>query len=132
MKQPSPQSQQQVAAQRDLKKFVEDFHKAAKKKDRATLESMVTDDYTFVSPFGVVLDKAQMIDDLVSGRVDISDYSRNDHRLSVHGDTAVVTGVVDINVNVKGRDHSGQYSDTATYVKGKYGWQLSASQMTKR
>jgi ketosteroid isomerase-like protein len=128
----SSKTTSKATEQKALRKFLDEFHLAAKQQDRATLEKMVTSDYTFVSPFGQVLDKAQMIDDLVSGRVTISDYGRNDQRLSFHGDTAIVTGLVEINARVQGRDVSGKYSDTATYLKGKDGsWQLAASQMTK-
>ena len=122
-------------AEKELKKFKDDFEKATKKRDRASLESMVHDDFTLVDPDGKIISKQQLIDDIVDPKSTFQDsFNRKEHQTSFHadGDAARETADVTITGNLKGKKVTGQYVNSATYVKGPSGWQMAGNTLTRK
>jgi ketosteroid isomerase-like protein len=115
-------------------------------KDRATLESMFADEYTFVDPFGVVGNKQSTIENIMSGKIRREGFGKagfetTESKLQVYGNTAVSTGTFSMQGSVsvryvdsgavRRRDISGVYHTTHTYIYRDGRWQLASSHMTK-
>lgn len=122
--------------EQELKKFKQDFEKAARKKDRAALEKMIHNDFTLVTPEGHIVDKKELIADITDPSSDfMNSFLRAEHRTVFHvnGDTARETADVKIKGHLaKKRDISGDYVNTATYVHGTTGWQMAGNSLTKK
>ena len=78
--------------EQELTKLEQDRAQANVKGDTAFLDQNTADDYTFVSPRGVLRTKAQMLADFKSGEIKFDGYDLDDLQARVYGDTAVVTG----------------------------------------
>jgi len=125
----------QSNADQELKRFKQEFEKASKKKDRTALESMIHDEFTLVDPSGNIVDKQQLIDGIVDPKSTFADsFSRKEHKTTIlaDGSTARETADVSFNGKLKGKDISGQYINSATYVKGSSGWQLAGNTLMKK
>jgi ketosteroid isomerase-like protein len=123
-------------AEQELKQFKHDFEQAARKKDRAALERMLHDDFTLVDPQGNVVNKISLIDTIVGPDTDImNSFLRQEHKtiFSINGDTARETADVQLKGKLHKRgDVSGDYVNSATYVKGPSGWQFVGNSLHKK
>jgi ketosteroid isomerase-like protein len=116
--------------EQELMQFFSNFQQAAQNKDRAALGLLIHDDYILVGPTGDMVDKQNMLDDILSGRINWNDFARSDHRIRFHGDMAAWTSHFMIKGKREGQEISGQYRDTNTFVKQGTIWQLIASHIT--
>ncbi len=95
------------------------------------LQMIEADEFTFTSPEGTILTKAQDLQTITSGDLVYDKLYLDDVNVRLFGDTGVVTG----RANVKGRyktfDISGAYRYTVTFVRLQGRWQAVASQMTR-
>src|SRR6266851_6957511 len=100
-----------------IKKMETDRAAAVVKGDVAKLAMETSDDYTLINMNGHVSDKSQMIDGFKSGQNKLTTDDVSDMKVRVYGDTAVVTGKVDVKGMMGGKDVSGQALFTRVYVK---------------
>lgn len=114
-----------------IKKLETDRAAAVVKGDLATLEKQTSDDYTLVNVFGQMSDKSQMINAFKSGQSKLTTDEISDMKVRVYGDTAVVTGKVEVKGMMGGKDVSGQAAFTRIYVKKGGHWQSVALQQTR-
>jgi ketosteroid isomerase-like protein len=114
-----------------IKKMETDRAAAVVKGDVAKLAMETSDDYTLINMNGHVSDKAQMIDGFKSGQNKLTTDDVSDMKVRVYGDTAVVTGKVDVKGMMGGKDVSGQALFTRVYVKKAGHWQSVAMQQTR-
>jgi len=114
-----------------IKKLETDRAAAVVKGDMATLDKQTSDDYTLVNVFGQMSDKSQMINAFKSGQSKLTTDEISDMKVRVYGDTAVVTGKVDVKGMMGGKDVSGQAMFTRVYVKKGGHWQSVALQQTR-
>jgi ketosteroid isomerase-like protein len=103
---------------------------AAQKKDAATLDRILADDWVGQGPTGTAT-KAESLADLKSGDNKLESITLGDMKVRVFGDTAVVTGSDDEKSSYKGKDTSGHYTWTDVFVKRQGRWQAAASQGTR-
>jgi ketosteroid isomerase-like protein len=103
---------------------------AAQKKDAATLDRILADDWVGQGPTGTAT-KAESLADLKSGDNKLESITLGDMKVRVFGDTAVVTGSDDEKSSYKGTDTSGHYTWTDVFVKRQGRWQAAASQGTR-
>ena len=89
------------------------------------------DEYVGINPDGTVINKHQDLAAVKSGDLKIESGTRDDARVRVYGDTAVVTGKATVKGAYKGQDISGQYRFTTVYAKKSGKWQAVASQATR-
>jgi ketosteroid isomerase-like protein len=128
-------SSAQLKADQELKKFKQDFEKAARHKDRPALEQMIHDDFTLVDPSGNLVDKRKLIDEIVHPDSDfMQNFSRAEHKTTIHisGDSARESADVKIKGKVAKRDYTGDWINTTTFMKGPAGWQIVGNTMTKK
>ena len=122
---------ERLSAEQEFKKLEEEIGQAWAKRDVASYDRILADDYTWTDFDGIVWTKAQDLEMLNSGEVVNTSYAVDDWKVRVYGDTAVVTGRNTVKEMWKGRDTSGQYRYTDTWVKRDGRWQLVASHTSK-
>ncbi|MGB6385431.1 MAG: nuclear transport factor 2 family protein [Terriglobales bacterium] len=115
----------------EIKKIETDRAAAVVKGDMATLEKETSDDYTLVNINGQVSNKAQMIDGFKSGQNKLTSNELSDMKVRVYGNTAVVTGKVEVKGMMGGKDVNGQAMYTRVYVKKAGRWVSVALQQTR-
>jgi ketosteroid isomerase-like protein len=108
-----------------------DWTEAGIKKDAATMDRILADDWVAFAFDGKTLTKAEAIADLKSGASTSQSVTLGEMKVRVFGDTAVVTGSDTEKSTYKGKDSSGHYVWTDVFVKRNGKWQAAASQSTK-
>jgi ketosteroid isomerase-like protein len=112
-----------------LMQMERDWTEANLKKDGATLDKILADDWVGQGLTGSAT-KAQALADLKSGDSKFDSITLGDMKVRVFGDTAVVTGSDDEKSSYKGKDTSGHWTWTDVFVKRQGRWQAAASQGT--
>jgi ketosteroid isomerase-like protein len=122
---------QKEGVEQELKELEEEIGHAWATRDAASYDRILADDYIWTDYDGIVWTKAQDLEDLRSGQVVNTSYFEDDWQVRVYGDAAVVTGRTTVKETWKGKDTSGQYRYTDTWVKRGGRWQLLASHTSK-
>jgi ketosteroid isomerase-like protein len=107
------------------------WNEASLKGDTAFPERILAEDFTDTDPEGAVTTKTEDIANLKSGNIKFSSVATEDMKARVYGDAAVVTGCNTIKGQFKGKDISGQYRWTDTWVRRDGRWQCVASHVSK-
>jgi ketosteroid isomerase-like protein len=112
-----------------LMQMERDWTEASLKKDAATLDKILADDWVGQGPTGTQ-PKAQALAELKSGDSKLDSITLGDMKVRVFGDTAIVTGSDDEKSAYKGKDTSGHWIWTDVFAKRQGHWQAVASQGT--
>jgi ketosteroid isomerase-like protein len=123
--------QKSGSVEQELMKLEQDWTNANVKADVAFLDRILADDWTAADQDGTVYNKTQFLTSMKSGEDVISSLVTDDMKVRVYGDTAVVTGRNTGKETLKGKDISGQYRWTDTWVKKAGRWQCVASHWSK-
>ncbi|MGH9698810.1 MAG: nuclear transport factor 2 family protein [Candidatus Acidiferrales bacterium] len=99
-------------------------------RDMAVLDSIQDDDLTFVNGRGMVLTKAQYMDEIRSGRIKFITFEQGDYRFHIFGDTVVFTARNTGAVEVHGKIERTPRRFTMVYVKEHGQWKFAAFQAT--
>jgi len=118
-----------VTVEQALMQMERDWTEANLKKDVATLDKIIADDYVVNGPAGVST-KVQLLADIKSGDYKFDSMTMGDMKVRVFGETAIVTGSDDEKSSYKGKDTSGHYTWTDVFVKRQGRWQAVATQAT--
>ncbi len=121
----------QGKVEQELIKLEQDRAQAVIRGDTAFLEQNTADDYTFITPRGTLMTKAQLLANLKSGEIKLQSQNLDDLQVRVYGETAVLTGRSTQKGQFLGQDSSGQYRFTRVYVKQNGRWQSAAFQSTR-
>ncbi len=113
-----------------LMQMEREWVEAAQKKDAATLDRILADDWVGQGPTGIAK-KAEALADLKSGDNKLESITLGDMKVRVFRDTAIVTGSDDEKSSYKDKDTSGHYTWTDVFVKRQGHWQAVASQSTR-
>src|SRR5947208_2716456 len=81
---------QATAVRDDILKVDDRRMEALRRADPSPLQSIYADDYSLVTPSGVVRSKAEQIDDLKSGRVRYGKIETIERNVRIYGDVAIV------------------------------------------
>jgi ketosteroid isomerase-like protein len=98
--------------------------------DIATLESIVTDDFRLVGPFGFVLDKDQWLDRYRSGDFQTTDLSWHDVEVRDYGETAVAIGTQTQEAAYKGSPSNGDFRITHVFIRRTDTWTIASIQLS--
>lgn len=117
--------------ERELRELENELVGAVLRRDSSALRRILSDDLTFVTPFGDLFDKEAVADiganeDLVNDSIEIEDV-----RVRVYGEAAVVTGRATLKARVRDLDLSGQYRYVRVYARQDGRWQVVAYQATR-
>jgi ketosteroid isomerase-like protein len=114
-----------------LIKLENDWNDASMKRDVAVLGRMLADDYIFTDPDGVMFTKAQNLEMLKSGDDVVTSAVATDMKVRVYGNAAIVTGLNTVKEQLKGKDISGTYAYTDTWVKRPGSWVCVATHASR-
>jgi|WetSurSiteA1Bulk_404760.scaffolds.fasta_scaffold47592_2 hypothetical protein len=122
---------QATSAEQELIQLENDWSDAAIKKDVAVLDRILADEATFTGSEGNLSTKAEMVADLKSGTSTVSSLVVDKIKARVWGDTGMVWGRTTEKSQYKGKDSSGQYQWTDTWIKLSGRWQCIGGQTVK-
>ena len=104
---------------------------ASVRHDWAFLERMLADDYVQSNWDGTLVTKAEVLVSDKSGEYVVTSAVNDEMKDRVYGDAAVVTGRWTAKETFKGKDTSGQYRWTDTWINKAARWQCVASHNSK-
>lgn len=81
-----------AAAETQLKKLEREWFDAIVKNDEVTLKRIFGDDFIAINSDGSTLNKTQMIEMVMSGKVNLDEIKTEDFKLRLYGTTAIVNG----------------------------------------
>ena len=123
-------SQDSSAAAAALSSQERVWAEAYKNRDRNALNAVLADEFIFTDDEGHVYDKAQYVA-AVMDVVRVESYSVDDTKIQSFGDTGVVVGRWSGKMSIDGKDASGAFRFTDTFVRRNGQWQVVASQDTR-
>lgn len=131
--QPAPETSAQVASttstadvERELAKMAQDWVDAILRRDIATLERVLADDFVATLPDGRIVTKAQDIDELQSGAFTSESTTIDSINVRVFGETAIVTFGQTEKSRYRGREMTGRTLWTDVLLKRNGRWQIVA------
>jgi ketosteroid isomerase-like protein len=128
----TPTSSDAKSAEQEVKQMMDQYTAALTKRDTAALERIWAGDYTFVNATGAVLTKAERLANAKSGATKLETITPvGDQKIRFYGgDVAVVIGRFTLKGQYSGKATSGDFQESAVWVKGPSGWQLACNQIT--
>jgi ketosteroid isomerase-like protein len=101
--------------------------------DLASLDRILADEYTFINDdAGGVVNKKQILDSFKSGGDrEITSYTRQDDRVRIYGDVAVLTYRYHSTETYKGRENGGDFRVTRIFAKQNSRWRIVGGQETR-
>lgn len=114
-----------------LIKLENDWNDASMKRDVIVLDRILADAYIFTDPDGVMFTKAQNLEMLKSGDDVVTSAVATDMKVRVYGNAAIVTGHNTVKEQLKGKDISGTYAYTDTWVKLPGSWVCVATHASR-
>jgi ketosteroid isomerase-like protein len=127
----TPAPTDNASADQELINLERQWNDASIKDDAAFLDRILADDLTDTSADGTVSTKIQDLADLKSGAFKCTSAVAENFKVRVCGDMAVVTGRNTIKAQFKGKDISGPYQFTDTWMKRDGRWQCVATHGSK-
>lgn len=120
-------SDSKIVIEQELRQMNDEWVKALVRSDAATLNRIMADDFVFTYPLEGD-DKAQFINDVVSGDLNVKQITRENTSVRIWGPTAILSGLDSAQWFYKGRDFSGKYKIVHIYVNRDNRWQLVSVQ----
>ncbi len=114
-----------------IKKLEQDWANSVAKGDAAAINKYEASDIIDTDPNGRVTDRAQDVKDVQTGDLKLQSLQLGDMQVHTYGSTAVVTGLGNLKGSFKGKDISGTYRFTDTWVKQDGTWQCVATESTR-
>ena len=116
-----------IAIEQQLRQMNDEWVKALVRRDSATLERIMADDFVFTYPMEGD-DKTQFIDDLISGDLNVQQLTQANLTVRIWGHTAILSALDTVQWFYKGRDFSGKYKIAQVYANRDDRWRLVSVQ----
>ena len=117
--------------EQQLKQMEDDWAKAIKNKDAATLRRIIAEDWVGTDEKGKVLNREQSISQTTSNPDVIESEENFDMQVRVYGNTAIVIGGGTERGTRNGTAYTDTYRWTDVFVKRSGRWQAVVSQLLK-
>src|SRR5215212_7062101 len=114
----------------EVRRMEWEWGEAFERKDLATLDRLMADEYILTDPLGNVRSKAESLAALKTNEVNFESTQSDGVKVRINGDTAVVTGRSRFRGRYKGWSMAGQYQYTDVLVKRSGVWQAVGSHIT--
>jgi hypothetical protein len=126
-------SKSAATAEAEVRKAQDDLIDAYLRRDTGALDRLLAEEYTFVNDdAGGVADKRQILASFGSGgNRKITSYRRQDDRVRLYGEVAVLTYRYQSTETYKGQNSGGDYRVMRILVKRDGRWQMVSGQETK-
>jgi ketosteroid isomerase-like protein len=125
------QSEDAKTVQATVVQLEKDWVAAIAKKDVATLDRLLADDFVGTSPTAHTYTKTNAIDDLKNAKYVVESMKLDEVSVNVYGSTAVAFASQEEKSHYAGTDTSGHYHFTDVWVKKGGRWQAVASHGTR-
>ena len=112
-----------IEIEQQLRQMNDEWAKALVRRDSATLDRIMADDFVFTYPMEGD-DKTQFIDDVVSGGLKVIQLNRANVTVRIWGHTAVLSALDTVQWFYQGRDFSGKYKIAQVYANRDDQWRL--------
>ena len=119
------------SVEQTLRQLEHDWSQASLKRDLATLDKIIADDWVSIDFQGRTVTKAETIANMKSGSPATQAAGIGEMKVRVFGDSAIVTGSDTEKSTLKGKDVIDKYLWTDVFVKRDGRWQAVASQSTR-
>ncbi len=132
--QAKPQAKTAPAGQntvQEVSALEEAWMEAANKYEVSWFERHLADSIVSTDENGAMVDKAAMIADVKNRANKYESTSYENLKVHAYGDAAVATGIFVVKGTYKGKDNSGRFQWTDTWVKRGGQWQCVASHASK-
>jgi len=113
-----------------IRKLEDQRFKAMVDADAATLEKLLADSLVYTHSYGGSDSKASYMDGIRSKKWQYRKIERPVENIQLHGDCAIVTGRVKIELLSDGKPKTLNSAYTNVWIKGQKGWQMVAWQST--
>jgi len=117
----------EAEAQRQVVATDERRADALRRNDGAPLRQIYADDYTFVTPAGVIRSKADQINELASGRVRYEKLEVKERTVRLYGDVAILLSRENDGILQAGQQVGGDIRFTRVYKKFGTDWRVIAT-----
>ena len=129
-------SPKQTAAQvanveQTLLQLVRDWEQANRNNDAAALERILAPEFVSTDSDGRLVTKAEMFARRKSGAVKFTEFTQDDYKVHILGDTAIVTGRSTLKGTRDGKNLSGRERWTDVFVRRNGSWQAVASHSSR-
>jgi ketosteroid isomerase-like protein len=114
-----------------IQKLEHEWADALVKGDQATIDRIVSPNWTLADPEGNLITKAASDADLKSGKIKFELVHADELNVRVFADTAIAFGLVTEKSKYDGRDTSVQYRFTDVFIKKDRRWQAVSTQLTR-
>ena len=111
-----------------IKRMNDEWVEALIRRDAATLDRIMADDFIFTYPLEGD-DKAQFISDVVQGDLMVEYLNRENVSVRIYGNAAVLTCLDTAKWHYGGREITGSYRTINVYAERQGHWQLVAVQV---
>ena len=119
-----------TAVEDEVRRVESEWGVAFERKDMATLDRLMADEYILTDPLGNVRSKAESLAAIETNQINFESTESDDVKVRINGDTAVVTGRSTFRGRYKGWSMSGRYQYTDVLVKRDGAWQAVGSHIT--
>ena len=119
-----------VSDEDEVRRIEIEWGDAFERRDMATLDRLMADEYILTDPLGSVRSKAESLAALKTNEVLFESTNSDDVNVRINGDTAVVTGRSTFRGRYKGWSMAGQYQYTDVLVKRQGSWKAVSSHIT--
>jgi ketosteroid isomerase-like protein len=123
MSQVGPANSERIKVEQHLRQMNDEWVKALVRRDSATLDRIMADDFVFAYPMEGD-DKAQFIGDVTSGSILVEYLNRENVTVHIWGSTAALTAKDSAKWFYNGREFSGQYKIVHLYAERDGQWRL--------
>jgi ketosteroid isomerase-like protein len=98
--------------------------------DVHTLDTLATDDFRLVGPFGFVLDKQQWLDRYRSGDFTTTTMTWHDVDVRDYGDTVITIGTQTQQAAYRGSPSNGEFRITHVFVRDHHQWYIAGMHLS--
>jgi hypothetical protein len=120
-----------TSAEQELIKLENELLDALLKRDVASIDRLLADDFTFGTPDGTAITKDQALGSIKSGTYAVTSMTYDNLKVRVYGSAAVTSGFSTEKSTFNGRDTSGQFLFTDTWIKCDGRWLCVATHSSK-
>jgi hypothetical protein len=117
--------------EQSIKAKTEQLTQAALKADVATYDKLLAHDYISINVLGRTSSKAELVENLKSGKVKFESIDVSDVKVKLYGDTALVISTVNVKGHSGDADLSGQWRSSRVWAKRNGQWQSVLFQATR-
>lgn len=98
--------------------------------DAATLDTILTDDFVGIGPFGYVLTRQQWLDRYRTGDLRNEEFTWQEVSVRDYGDTAIAVGIQAQRAIARGNEVAGRFRATHVAVQRDGRWQIAEVQLS--